>query len=53
MLGGTLQTHWSFDLGSTVGGVAVNDEYVYVIRSSSQNVRVLDKETGLQTRSFK
>lgn len=48
-----LQEIWSFNLGATVGGVAVDERYAYVTRSGSQIVTVLDKHTGSQVRTFK
>jgi hypothetical protein len=43
---------WSFNIGSTAGGVTVDANYVYAMRSSGMTVWVLDKATGQQVKTL-
>ena len=43
---------WSYSIGSTAGGVAVDDNFVYGMRQSGNGVYVLARKTGQLSRTF-
>jgi len=43
---------WSYNMGTTAGGVCCDDTYVYAIRWSSNTIYVLNKNNGQLVRTF-
>ena len=43
---------WSYNLGSTAGGICTDGEVVYAMRSSGNTVYVIDKDSGNQIETF-
>eukprot|EP00043_Microstomoeca_roanoka_P020559 m.251052 g.251052 ORF g.251052 m.251052 type:complete len:4501 (+) comp17182_c0_seq1:360-13862(+) len=48
----TNQRVWTYSIGTTAGGVATDDKYMYCVGTSSSTVHVVDKQTGQFVRQF-